>query len=61
MGNACYHAVWSPTHWLYKNVNIKVYKNIILPPVLLGRETWSHTLREEQRLRVSQKRVNICI
>jgi hypothetical protein len=31
---------------------VKIYKTIILPVVLYGCETWSLTLREEQRLRV---------
>jgi hypothetical protein len=33
------------------------YKTIISPVVLYGCETWSLTLREEQRLRVFEKRV----
>ena len=33
-------------------MNIKIYGTIILPVVLYGCETWSLTLREEQRLRV---------
>jgi hypothetical protein len=33
-------------------VKIKIYKTIILPVVLYGRQTWSLTLlREERRLR----------
>jgi hypothetical protein len=40
-----------------KNVNIKIYKSIILPAVLYGGETWSATLREEHRLRVFENRV----
>jgi len=40
-----------------KNVNIKIYKIIILPVVLYGRETWSMTLREERRLWVCGNRV----
>jgi len=36
---------------LSKNVKIKIYRNIILPVVLCGCETWSLTLREEHRLR----------
>ena len=31
---------------------IKIYRTIILPVVLYGRETWSLTLREERRLRM---------
>jgi hypothetical protein len=35
-----------------KNLKIKVYRNIILPVVLCGCETWSLTLRNERRLGV---------
>jgi hypothetical protein len=38
-------------------VKVKIYKTIILPVVLYGRETWSLTLREENRLRVFENRV----
>jgi hypothetical protein len=36
---------------LFKNIKIRIYKNLILPVVLYGCETWSLTLREENRLR----------
>ena len=36
---------------------IKIYRTIILPVVLYGRETWSLTLGEKRRLRVFEKRV----
>ena len=42
---------------LYKNLNIKTYRTIILPVVLYGCETWLLTLREECRLRVFENRV----
>jgi len=42
---------------LSKNLNIKIYRTIILPVVLYGCETWSLTLREERRLRVFKNRV----
>jgi hypothetical protein len=42
---------------LSKNSKIKIYKTIILPDILYWRETWSLTLRREQRLRVSENRV----
>jgi hypothetical protein len=42
---------------LTKNTKIKIYRTIILPAVLYGRETWSLTLREEHRLRVFKNRV----
>jgi hypothetical protein len=42
---------------LYRNVKVKIYKTIILPVVLYGCETWSLTLREENRLRVFENRV----
>jgi hypothetical protein len=38
-------------------VQVKIYKTIILPLVLYGRENWSLTLREEHRLRVFENRV----
>jgi len=40
---------------LSKNLNIKIYRTIILPIVLYGCETWSLTLREERRLRVLRR------
>jgi hypothetical protein len=42
---------------LSKNVNIRMYKTIILPLVLYGCETWSLTSREEHRLKVFENRV----
>ena len=42
---------------MYKNITIKIHRSIILPVVLYGCETWSLTLREEHKLRVSEKRV----
>ena len=40
-----------------KNINIKIYRSVILPDVLYGYKTWSLTLREELRLRVFKNRV----
>jgi hypothetical protein len=37
---------------LSENVKIRIYKTIILPVVLYGRETCSLTLREDHRLRI---------
>jgi len=42
---------------LSKNINIKIYRTVILRVVLYGCETWSVTLREERRLRVFGNRV----
>jgi len=42
---------------LYKNVKIKIDGTLILPVVLFGCETWSHTLRKEHRLRAFENRV----
>jgi len=42
---------------LSKNLKIKIYRTIILPVVLYGRETWSLTLREERKLRVFENMV----
>jgi len=38
-------------------LKIEIYRTIILPVFLYGRETWSLTLREERRLRVFEHRV----
>ena len=40
---------------LSKNLKIKIYRTIILPVVLYGRETWSLTLGEVRRLRVFRR------
>jgi hypothetical protein len=58
-GNVCYHSVQSPLYsrLLSRNVKVKTYKTIILQVVLYGCETWSLTLREEDRLRVFKNRV----
>jgi hypothetical protein len=42
---------------IFTQVKIKIYRIIILPVVLYGCKTWSLTLREECRMRVSQNRV----
>jgi hypothetical protein len=43
--NACNHSVQSvlPSCLLSRNIKVKIYKTIILPVVLYGYETWSHT------------------
>jgi hypothetical protein len=58
-GNACCHSVQSllSSRLLFRNLKVKRYQTIILPVVLYGCETWSVTLREEHRLRVSENRV----
>jgi hypothetical protein len=40
-----------------KNIEIRIYKIIMLPVVLYGCETWSLTLREEHKLRMIKNRV----
>jgi len=58
-GNAYYHSVQNllSSSFLSKNLKIKIYRNIILPFVLYGCETWSLTLRDERRLRVFENRL----
>ena len=46
-----------PTRLLSKNLNMKIYETIIFPVVLYGHKTWSHTLREEYRVRVLENRI----
>ena len=36
---------------------MKIYRTVILPVVVYGSATWSLTLREERRLRMSGNRV----
>jgi len=52
LGNACYYSMQNllSSGLLFKNLMIKIYRTIILPFVLYGRETWSLTLREEHKL-----------
>jgi hypothetical protein len=54
-----YHSVQNLLSYslLSKTVKIRIYRTIILPVVLYGCETWSHTLREECRLRDFENRV----
>jgi hypothetical protein len=58
-GNVCYHSVQNlfSSRLLSKNTKISVYRTIILPVVLYGCETWSLTLKKEQRLRVFKNSV----
>jgi len=49
-------SLWS-CYLLSKNIKIEIYRNIILPVILYGCETWSFTWREERRLRVFENRV----
>jgi hypothetical protein len=57
-GNACYHSVQNllSSRLLPKNVKIKIYKTL-LTVVLHEREPWSLILRDEHRLRASERRV----
>jgi len=53
-GSACYHSVQKllSSRLLSKNLEIKIYRTIILPVVLYGCGAWLLTLREERKLRV---------
>jgi len=59
LGNACYYSAQNllSSSLLSKNLQIKIYRTIILPVVLYGCDTWSLTLKEERRLRVFENRV----
>ncbi|KAJ4441857.1 hypothetical protein ANN_11716, partial [Periplaneta americana] len=58
-GNACYYSVEKllSSSLLSKNLNVRIYKTVILPVILYGCETWTLTLREEHRLRVFENKV----
>ena len=59
LGNACYYSVQNllSSSLLSKILKIKICRNMILPIVLYGCETWSLTLREERRVRMFENRV----
>ncbi|KAJ4429209.1 hypothetical protein ANN_26212 [Periplaneta americana] len=59
MGNAFYYSVEKllSSSLLSKNLKVRIYKTVILPVVLYVCETWTFTLREEQRLRVFENKV----
>ncbi|KAJ4440904.1 hypothetical protein ANN_10751 [Periplaneta americana] len=59
MGNACYYSAEKllSSSLLSKNLRVRIYKTVTLPVVLYGCETWTLTLREEQRLRVFENTV----
>jgi hypothetical protein len=58
-GNACYHSVQHllSSKLLSKNLKIKIYRTIILPIALYGRESWALILRKERKLRVFESMV----
>jgi len=58
-GNACYHSVQNllSSSFPSQNINITIYRTIILPVDLYGCETWSLTLRDERRLKVFENRM----
>jgi hypothetical protein len=43
--------------YILLNVNIKIFKRVILTSVLCGCENWSLTFSEERAIRVFEKRV----
>jgi hypothetical protein len=59
LGNACYYSVQNLlfSSLLSKNLKIKIYRNIILPVILYGCETWSLTLMEKYRLSLYENSV----
>jgi hypothetical protein len=50
----CYYLVQYllSSHFISKNLKIKIHETVILPVVLNGCETWSLTVSEEHRVRV---------
>jgi hypothetical protein len=58
-GNAFYHSVQNllSSSFPFGNINITIYRTIILPVYLYGCETWSLTLRDERRLKLFENMV----
>ena len=59
MENACYYSLEKifSFHLLSKKLKVNTYKTIILPVIQYGCETWSLTLREENRSKVFENKV----
>ncbi|KAJ4431564.1 hypothetical protein ANN_20163 [Periplaneta americana] len=59
MENACYYSVEKllSSSLFSKKLKVRIYKTVILPVVLYGCETWTPTLREEQRLMVFKNKI----
>ena len=53
----CHGHLIVSSFWASKGIKIELCRNIILPIVLYGCETWSVNLRTEHRLRVFENRV----
>ena len=47
----------NPLYSRLQSTNLKIYRTLILPVVLYGRETWSLTRREERKLRLFENMV----
>jgi hypothetical protein len=54
-GNAPSHSVHNllSSRLPSKNVKIRIYESIVLPAVLYGCETWSLSLREEVKVKIT--------
>ena len=59
LGNVCYCPVLYllSSHLLSSNITIQRYKNVILPVVLYGCQTWSLSLKEELRMTLFKNRM----
>ena len=59
MENICYFSLEKIllSHLLSKKLKVSTYKTIILSVVLYGCETWSLSLREEQKLRLFENKM----
>ncbi|KAJ4433336.1 hypothetical protein ANN_15595 [Periplaneta americana] len=59
MENACYYSVekFSSSSLLSKNLKVRIYKTVTIPVLLYGCDSWTLTLREEQRLRMCENKV----
>jgi hypothetical protein len=58
-GNACCNSVQNllSSTLQFRSIKIKIYRTLILRVVLHECKTWSHTLREEHKLKKFDRRV----
>jgi hypothetical protein len=59
MGNTCYYGLRNilRSRLLKKNTKCKVYKTLTRPVVLYGCESWTFTKKEEEKLKMFERKI----
>jgi len=56
-GNRCYYSCGELIKILNRNLKLKIYKSLIRPVVTYGCEAWTLTTRDEQHLRIFERKI----